>query len=367
MKKLLKYILLISTLLSAALFASCRLIVTLNPYEQSFIGILGLLTPVLMVINLLFLLVWLVARKWLYCLIPIASFIISWNVFSVAFGGHFFSKQSFEKTDSTFTLMSYNVRLLDLYKWSKEKDTRERMLHFLKEQNPTVLCIQEFYNGNDSIGVNNIKSIQDSCNYPYYAECNLNVNKRGKWGSIIFSHLPIVSTENHDIDVSGSNMLQQANIAFQKDTFSVFNIHLKSNRFTLSESELVGKKEIPVWDEKTINESKSIYNKLEKSTINRGLEADLVSNVIQHNRYPSLVCGDLNDIPSSYAYFKMRSTKLDAFLTKGAGLGATYNQAIPLLRIDYIFYDPAFTLQGFQKFDVTYSDHYPILANFSVN
>ena len=66
--------------------------------------------------------------------------------------------------------------------------------------------------------------------------------------------------------------------------------------------------------QKTKSETKSIYSKLEKSSINRGLESSLVSRVIKSNKYPSIVCGDLNDIASSYVYFKIRGNKKDAFL-----------------------------------------------------
>ncbi|MBP6624228.1 MAG: endonuclease/exonuclease/phosphatase family protein [Chitinophagaceae bacterium] len=366
MKKFFKYFLLLTCILAAILFASCRLIPSINPYEQSFIGILGLLTPVLLVVNVLFFIFWLVMKKFWYALIPLVAFVFCWNVFSVMVGGHLFNQGNTSESTKQFSLMSYNVRLLDLYNWSGKKTTRNEILSFFKEQNPTVLCLQEFYSGNDTAGVNNIQAIVDSCNYEYYAECNVNVNKRGKWGSIIFSHLPIVQSENHDVDVAGNNMLQQANLLFQKDTVSIFNLHLKSNRFSISESALVSKKELPEFDDKTFEESKSIYNKLEHSTINRGLEADLVTNIIQQNSHPSIICGDLNDIPSSYVYFKIRGDKKDAFLEKGFGLGATYNQTIPLLRIDYLFYSNQLRLHEFENLHVTYSDHYPLLANFSL-
>jgi endonuclease/exonuclease/phosphatase family metal-dependent hydrolase len=350
--------------LFAAAMMACNLIPSVNPYEQSFVGILGFIAPVLCIINIGFIFFWLFSRKFLFILIPAFALFFSWKVFSVLVGGHFLEKQDTQKASNRFSVMTYNVRLLDLYHWSGKKETRQNLIQFIKEKNPSVLCLQEFYTGNDSVGYDNIGEISDSCDYEYHAVCNLNINKRGKWGSVIFSHLPIVEATNHDIDVHGSNMLQQANISLAGDTFSIFNIHLKSNKFSSNETDLVDKKVMPTLDDEVISQSKSIYAKLKKSSINRGLEADLVSNIISKNNYPSILCGDLNDIPSSYVYFKMRGKLHDSFLDKSYGLGATHAGSIPVLRIDYLFFNPQIHLYGFEKFDVTYSDHYPLMAYF---
>jgi endonuclease/exonuclease/phosphatase family metal-dependent hydrolase len=366
LRKFLKYSFLIGCIINALLLSICRVIPSINPFEQSFIGILGFLTPVFAVINFAFIFFWLFTKKIWFISIPVVAFLLSWSVTSVTVGGHFWASNELKQNDSSFTLMSYNVRLLDLYNWSGDKTTRKKMLAFIKEKKSSVLCLQEFYSGNDSVGINNINAISDSCDYPYFAECTINENKRGKWGSIIFSKLPIIKSINHDIDVAGSNLLQEVQLKFKNDTFSVFNTHLKSNKFSSQETDLVANGSSISWDEKTKSETKSIYSKLEKSSINRGLESSLVSRVIKSNNYPSIVCGDLNDIASSYVYFKIRGNKKDAFLEKGVGLGATYNKFIPLLRIDYLFHDEEIHLLGFEKIAVPFSDHYPLFANFSL-
>ncbi|MBL7766099.1 MAG: endonuclease/exonuclease/phosphatase family protein [Chitinophagaceae bacterium] len=262
--------------------------------------------------------------------------------------------------------MSYNIRLLDLYNWSKRKETRDEIIAYLKKKNPSVLCLQEFYTGNDSIGFNNVKDIMDACQFKYYASCYVNNNRRGHWGSIVFSKCPIVKSMNHDIDVVGSNQLQQVDIALGKDTFSVYNVHLKSNRFTKQENEMVEKKEISEMDTKAMSQSKALVKKLESNAVSRGLEADLVSNTISNNVYPSIICGDLNDIPTSYVYFKIRGKFSDAFLQKGFGLGATYNKVLPVLRIDYIFHDDRFKINGFEMDQVTFSDHNPLIVSLTL-
>lgn len=366
LRKLVKYFMLIISIFVAAIFALCRFVPAVNPYDESIFALLGLATPILALINAGFAIFWLISRKYYFILIPLLAFVLSWRVYSVAYGGKINQVQDFKHDSNRFSVMSYNVRLLDLYNWSGKKETRRNILSYIKQKNPTVLCLQEFYTGNDSIGINNIKAIQDSCDYAYFADCNVNVNKRGKWGNIIFSHEPILSNINHDVDVIGNNMLQETTLKLHDDTITLFNIHLKSNKFSKDETILMSSGELPEFDDKVLHDSKSIYKKLTYSTINRGLEADLVGNIIEQKRNPTVVCGDLNDMPSSYVYFKMRNNLSDAFLTKGFGLGATYLGNVPFLRIDYIFFSNQLQLRGFVQDDIRYSDHKPLLANFEL-
>lgn len=366
MKKLFKYSFFIFSFISAVLLLFCKIIPTVNPYEQSFIGILGLLTPLLVISNILFIFFWIFFKKYLFAFIPILALIISWNVYSVTIASNLFHSQNFAKKKNHFTLMSYNVRLLNLYQWNKDVKTRENILQLFTQYNPDVLCLQEFYSGNDSMGIDNIKAILNAGNYQYYASCAINTNKRGQWGSIIFSRFPIIKKINHDIDVYGSNMLQQADIICYNDTISFFNFHLKSNRFSSNETDIIFKNDQITLDKKIINQSKSIYKKLEKSAVNRGLEAELVSKIVSTSKYKTIVCGDLNDIPSSFVYFKLRKNMKDVFLENGFGLGVTYITKLPLLRIDYIFYNEPLILMGYKKIKVNYSDHYPLFVNFKI-
>lgn len=367
MRKFLKYSIFLINLLVAALLVCSRLIPFSNPYEYNFLGLLGLLTPVLVVINSGFIFFWLFSRKYLFMLLPMAAIWLSWKVFSVCIAGNFNAVQYLSKTDSSLTLMSYNVRQMDLYHWNADKDTRNKLIEFFRKKNPSVLCLQEFYSNNDSSSVNNnSKAIREACHYEYFSECNMHVSKRGKWSSVIFSHLPIVDEQNFEIDVQGNNLLQKADIVFNKDTFSVFNVHLKSNQFNKKEADLVNKDVMPSLSDSNFKQSKFIVQKLQDNAVNRGLEADIIASVISQNDYPAILCGDLNDIPCSYVYFTVRDHLKDVFLEKGLGLGKTYRNMIPVLRIDYIFHDQNISLLGYEKMDVPYSDHEPLMANFSI-
>lgn len=98
----------------------------------------------------------------------------------------------------------------------------------------------------------------------------------------------------------------------------------------------------------------------------RGPQADNVSKHIASSPYPVLVVGDFNDLPSSYAYTKIRGNMKDAFVERGFGLGWTFSESILKFRIDHIFYDDAIELIDF-KLDnkVRYSDHYPLYCKIN--
>jgi endonuclease/exonuclease/phosphatase family metal-dependent hydrolase len=77
------------------------------------------------------------------------------------------------------------------------------------------------------------------------------------------------------------------------------------------------------------------------------------------------VCGDLNDVPNSYAYHTIGSGLKNAFAEKGVWLGRTFSGIAPTLRIDNIFVDKRFDVEQYIRIKKKLSDHFPILADMS--
>jgi endonuclease/exonuclease/phosphatase family metal-dependent hydrolase len=93
------------------------------------------------------------------------------------------------------------------------------------------------------------------------------------------------------------------------------------------------------------------------------MQADIIDQVRNNSPYPVVLTGDLNDVPNSYTYFKVRGSFKDAFLEKGYGIGRTFRSLSPTLRIDYIFTDPRFSVVQFKREKKDYSDHYMIVTD----
>ena len=84
--------------------------------------------------------------------------------------------------------------------------------------------------------------------------------------------------------------------------------------------------------------------------------------LIHKNKFPEIICTDLNNNAFSDIYNFISKGRFDAFLEKGSGFGSTYRFPFFPLRIDYIFTSKNIKVLDFKTYDVDLSDHKPILA-----
>lgn len=366
MRKLLLKILYLPQIVLLLLFLVIRFIPSISPGEYEIMGVLGLITQPLAIINLLFLIFWILVKRYGMALTAAAGILIAWNVLCVSFGFNFFKQNNLKKGPNEFTVMSYNVRLLDLYDWTGDKDNRKKMLAFIKKQSPDVLCLQEFYT-KDGSGQDNIKAIKEMGGYAYAQTCAIKRHQGRQWGSVIFSRFPIIQNTNVEINEEDKNLIQEAVIKRNNEKFKVYNIHLHSNKLSPKDISWDNQNDALGSAKLALKNSKSVLSKLMQAYKQRGKEANLSAFVIEENEeYPAIVCGDLNDLPSSYSYFNIRGNLNDAFLSRGRGIGPTYNGKISFLRIDYMFFSDNLNLKAFAKFEVPYSDHFPLMGKFEL-
>ena len=97
--------------------------------------------------------------------------------------------------------------------------------------------------------------------------------------------------------------------------------------------------------------------------VERGVQAELVREHIMASPYPTIITGDFNDVPSSFTYRTIKGEWQDAFLKKGLGIGATYTDLSPTLRIDYILANPSWEVRAWESVDENLSDHHMIMAD----
>jgi endonuclease/exonuclease/phosphatase family metal-dependent hydrolase len=98
----------------------------------------------------------------------------------------------------------------------------------------------------------------------------------------------------------------------------------------------------------------------------RSKQAELVRRELDGSPYPVILCGDFNDLPNSFTYFKIKGDRNDAFLQRGFGVGRTFASLSPTLRIDYILADKTLAVEQFKKTITPWSDHYPLVADFKL-
>ena len=101
--------------------------------------------------------------------------------------------------------------------------------------------------------------------------------------------------------------------------------------------------------------------------IKRGEQARLVREALDRTIYPSILCGDFNDVPNNYTYYHIKKDWQDSFLKSSMGIGRTYLGVAPTLRIDYILTDKNFKIEQFEMVDEDLSDHLLLISDLTIN
>ena len=336
------------------------------PDENWMMAFAGLAFPYFFVINLLFIPFWLLIRKQ-YALLPLIFVIVCWSRMTGYFQFGFGNETA--KEEESMKILSYNVRLFDLYNWKSEKISKEAagMFNLMKESEPDLLFIQEYHAGiKRKIDISDSIHKYTNLKYSHIALAKYK-NKVRPYGIATFSRWPIVGKGVIRFSENPANVCIYSDIARDKDTIRIFNIHLESIYFSREDYLFVT--DIMASTEEQQKFSKgliSISKKLKIAFIRRATQIRNVTREIEKSPYPVIVSGDFNDTPSSYTYQQISNLLEDAFVQSGRGMSRTYTGPWPSFRIDYIMYDPDhFSTEDYKRIKVNYSDHFPITSTLT--
>ena len=328
----------------------------LNPEQHPILSVLGMTFPVFLLVNLLFLFLWLTI-KWKKAWIPIAGFAAAYVPITLFMPVNM--RQ--EVPEGAIKLISYNVCTYGgNYKYENGFDT---VFGYLERQKADIVCLQE-----DVDSWRRYVFIKYAKIYPYNDTTMLQNNAFTYNCVGIHTRCPSIRKERiwYPSNTNGS-VAYYLNTG--KDTLLVINNHLEGTH--LSESErsnykrmLRGKME----RDTAKAESMFLIEKLGNNNAKRAVQADIVHRYIEeHRQYPTIVCGDFNDTPISYTRRTIAQGLTDCFQTTGKGLGLSYNQKGFYFRIDHILCSP--DLQPYNceiDDDMDASDHYPIICHIKM-
>ena len=328
-----KIIVFVNSILAILLLLS-YLLPYISPETVPIFTIISLAVPVLLALNIFFIIYWIIKLK-KYFTMSLISIILGIGYISNIY--KFSEKKIFLNDD--LKVMSYNVRLFNHYKWSTDSTIVKKISSFIAEKEPDVLSIQEYYDA---------ESLQ--LKYPYqFIKTKSNFNK---FGLAIFSKFKIINSGSLDLKESANNIIY-TDILKDKDTIRVYNIHLESLKMNTSQENFGTKN-----SDKLLEQMEASFQK----------QAKQVELFLQHEKKwdgKKILCGDFNNTAFSWVYRELSNEKQDAFKEAGKGLGKTFNYWYPL-RIDFILTDANFDINNFKTFDIPYSDHYPILARLNL-
>ncbi len=356
-RRVVKKIFIAVNVIISLLFLTACLSPYINPANWWLNGFTGLIVPYLILTLIFFIIFWLFARPQLVW-IPLLTLALGWQQISVVFAWHPGSGFSKKRHDNVLRIVDWNVQSFNGL--SKNKDTKRYIAYDLSKSimkfQPDVICLQEF---NNASSADNIALFKEQYWYHYFSKDYQRANGTYQSGCIIFSKFPIIDSGRIQYPVAES--LIYADIVKGGDTIRVYTTHLQSFKFKKADYNDLEK--IRDQDDESLAASKSIFKKMKLAFSRRGVQANMVRNEIDKSSYPSVICGDFNDVPNSYTYFHIKGERQDVFLKKGFAIGRSFIALAPTLRIDYILPTKQFEVKQFDMVDEDLSDHIMLVTD----
>ncbi|QQR86300.1 MAG: endonuclease/exonuclease/phosphatase family protein [Flavobacteriales bacterium] len=317
----------------------------------------GMVYPYVLATQVFFLGWWALFRR-KRMLLSAATVLLGWNHvtdFVQMFGS------SAKDDDQHVSVMSWNVRLFDLYNWSHNSTTRNEMYDLLITEAPDVFCAQEFFKSDNKQYFNTRDTLLKNFHWTGIHDHYVQHNKAGHhFGIATFSNQPIVGKGKVDFGSDANNACIWTDIAMLSDTVRVYNAHLASIHFGSADYRFMRDLDDGVEGDSLRRGGERIIGRLKNAFIRRAAQVERIHAHMMECPHPIIFCSDMNDTPMSYAYHLLDQDLVDAFEESGRGLGHTYIGDFPSFRIDHIMHSPSLEASGFRTLPDELSDHRPI-------
>ena len=325
-----------------------------DPSKNYGIAFLGLAYPIILTINLVLFLIWFFKRNIFFFPTLILLILGMYHHSRFLQINPKISKRS--SYDKKIKVMSFNVRLFDLYNWTQNEEVKSKIIQLIKKQKPDVICFQEYFYDNTKKFITR-EIILEELGLKYYHESfTEESNENSLFGLATFSKFPIINKGRLAFKNDRANQCIWSDIVCEIDTLRVFNTHLGSIRFNYSDYKIIGGKGRPIRPYHDIPKQ-DIFNRLKIGFSKRTQQLNELIPLLEKSPYKRILCSDLNDTPISYAYSQLSNQFIDSFTRSGFGIGGTYIGKIPFLRIDYIWHDKSLDSYNFQTHQIQLSDH----------
>lgn len=364
--KYIKYAVFATNILAIILLLSSILAWTVLPSKITIIAYLGLVFPIILFINIAYLILWLIFWRWKYALVQLIVIACCWPAVSTCFPIHFKSKTI---PENKIKVLSYNVRG---FNWlTGEKARNNPIFDYVVNSDADIVCFQEFVVSTSKGKKNAITEAELNDimkDYPYHSIIRIGEkkNKSYLYGIACYSKFPILETFKIPIESTyNGSVMHKLDIQGRNVTL-VIN-HLESNRLT-SEDKKLYKDFLKTRDRETFDDmAHTLQDRLGTAYRIREEQVNLIRKYMNEQETDAtIVCGDFNDAPISYTYHTIKGDNLiDSYANTGFGQGITYHENYFWVRIDFIMHSPAFQSYNCTVDKVKYSDHYPIWTYLS--
>jgi len=328
--------------------------------------------PILLLAELAFLVIWLLTKP-RFSLVPVLTLVLSYKLLVSFVGFHFASPKQTDR--QILNVTSWNVHMFGFFVNNAMLDPV--MVKYAASLRSDIFCAQELVFSQDNGSPMTLENLKKRLGYRYVfagndssfgVHSNVKSQEAKKYHPFclaIFSKYPIIASKKIQPLPEYNHTFIWADIKAGKDTLRIFNVHLQSLNFVKTDYEFIEK-----IDEQNVDavsgKGRNILTKMTQAGLQRAIQAQAVREEVMKSPYPVIVCGDLNDVPNSYAHQLMQQELTDAFSHKGLGIGRTFRFLAPTLRLDYIFFTPTLFLRSIRVEESELSDHKPLTANFEL-
>ncbi len=351
--------------IGALLLIVCAYAGKINP--QSFVGgpFLTLAFMPMLIIMLIALVVALLWRRWVALPMIVLSIIATLPILKYYVGMNSVDNIPPSPADPSLLLkvMTYNVLSFN-YNEPKLSAQPSKTLKLVLDADPEVLLMQE--GGAKGLDWGEIPSLKPYMNqvnskYPYKYSSPEGLNILSKYPFTTQA----IGEPQHSRSPLGYNRDMTSHLARAYDLELPSGKQLRLVDFRLQSYHLsFGKSE-------TVRVSPDVkpspLERMRRSFALRGDNAEELRRAIDESPANVIVCGDMNDVPTSYVYRTIRGNDLkDAWAEAGRGYGHTYNRHNLPYRIDQILYRGDVRAMKAKRITGGSSDHYPVMATFDI-
>lgn len=328
----------------------------------TFPAIMVLALPYLATLAAVVTVIWFVCGRYFIGGIGVLALIASWGPVSTV--SPLSGSKKADPDAVQFTIMTYNM----IHGWDQEhKDsTANRTIEYLINSGADIINVQELQklDPQEVTGMTEEQKERLLKTYPYFVGDPKNDMK-------VFSKYPVVFENGYNY-IDGQ--FDQRRYSFFKfdikgHKMMLINVHLQS--FMLSADECNGISNLgSVSSVKNVSKDifsikSPLHQKLKNGFRKRRNDVAILRATLDRMKGATLVCGDFNDVPESYAYRLLRGEDLhDAYVETGLGPMVTFNAHKLWFHLDHIFYRGPLKALDVRKGTVKFSDHYPLVATF---
>ena len=330
---------------------------SVSPLKTNLFSYIGLGFGFILLVNIAYLVFWVFFSKWGLAFISLLSLLLCYKPITTFFPLH---ARPARPPENAIKVLTYNVQGFPA---ERDKDAKEHpILDYIATTDADIVCLQEYLVSKTGQSIFSQRDVNRLLNkYPYRSITSL--ESSGKYhifGLACFSKYPI--EETHEVVFESSyNGAAVYTINIEGVRYTVANVHLESNSIKPEDKKMYSSFLQNTDSVRLEQVTSNIRTRLGGAYRIRAKQVEKVKEFIEtRDTRGTIICGDFNDTPISYAYSRMKDGLKDAYVSTAFGPGITYHEDLFLFRIDYILHSNHMKAFRTKVDKVKHSDHYPL-------